>query len=60
MQDHERAQRRRQARLPLKDRLLWLDDALRLARHIQTGVGDRTNQESERLVEPHADAPPMD
>jgi len=37
MNQQEREQRRRQAKLPLKDRLLWLDSALQIAHRIQAG-----------------------
>jgi hypothetical protein len=37
MHHQEREQRRRQAQIPLKERLLWLEEALELARRIQAG-----------------------
>jgi hypothetical protein len=37
MHPQEREQRRRQALIPLKQRLLWLDEALLLAKRIQSG-----------------------
>jgi len=37
MHHQERDQRRRQAQIPLKARLEWLDEALELARRIQSG-----------------------
>jgi hypothetical protein len=44
MHHQERDQRRRQAQLPLKARLLWLDEALDLARRIQSGRRSRADR----------------
>jgi len=46
MHHQERDQRRRQALIPLKDRLIWLDEALELARRIQSGRRSKANRET--------------
>jgi hypothetical protein len=46
MHHQERDQRRRQALIPLKARLLWLDQALELARRIQSGRRSKGNRKS--------------
>jgi hypothetical protein len=38
---HERAQRARLARVPLVERLQWLEDAHRVVRHLESQRSDR-------------------
>lgn len=39
---HSRAQLERLARLPLSEKLAWLEEAQRLSKHLRRGTSDRT------------------
>ena len=52
---HERAQRRRLARLPLAEKLEWLEQAYRVVRHLQ---GQRRGTQS-RKVDSDSCSPPQ-